>query len=131
MKLKTDTTLAGRLHASKTHKAGSDPVCPVCIKAAKTDLMKCSLDAVTAAYRGQGDAMNAGITLSALPTGEYYASVTRYPRWQGDKLVVFKAKAVTWEGALREVMGQLLESAEVFNRLWGRCVGMGTRAAGE
>lgn len=144
----TRNTVAEQLHASKTHKAGLDPNCPVCTgiddlatctpavrkamqrfherlaemapkPVVETDLVKCALDAVLAAFPqgATGDVMSPGLVLSKLPTGEYYASVARYPRWQGGKVVMFKAKGASWEAAVRDAMGQFLESAAVFERL--------------
>lgn len=87
--------------------------------AVETDLVKCTLDAILAAFPqgATGDVMAPGLVLSKLPTGEYYASVARYPRWQGGKVVTFKAKAASWEAAVRDAMGQFLDSAAVFERL--------------
>ncbi len=122
MRLKQDTTLAGRLHASKTHKPGNDPACPVCVKAAATDLVKCSLDAILAAY--PTDQTAPSLTLSKLPTGEYYASVCVYRGWdhssgkaQPSRRTVFNAKGPSWDAAVRDAMGQFLNTQEVFVRL--------------
>ncbi len=83
--------------------------------AAVGHILQCSLDAV--ALMNAGDAQAPGLVLSKLPNGQYYASVTRYPKWNGEKVVVYKAAADSPHEALKGAMGQFLQAQAVFDRL--------------
>lgn len=82
----------------------------------KPDLMTSSLRAIKAAYTG--DPTSPGLVLSLLASGEWYVSICRYGLKYGEgKTVVFAAKAISWESALKQVMTQFLNESKIYDTL--------------
>lgn len=80
----------------------------------KPDLITASLQATRETWPTDG--VSPGLVLSMLKTGEFYASVCRYHP-NGNKNVIYTAKAISIESAVKQVMQQLLNQASVYDTL--------------
>lgn len=80
---------------------------------AKPELIAASLRAISKTYKH--DRVAPGLVLAILPTGEFYASICRY--YGPGREVIWAAKAISWESAVKQVMQKLLDEPETFNTL--------------
>lgn len=85
-------------------------------KAKKPEKIVAALCALRVAF--PQDKISPGIILSMLRSGEFYCSIQRYTERFGElKIVLYSAKAISWESAFTQVMHQFLDSSEVITTL--------------